>query len=251
MIARSATSLILVLAATILVASAATAAAKLTSKNSFPFAFAASSTEVFSGADCGTTASITKTLPAGATGIEVREPAVGDRDEAGGTRVTAVTVTGTVITVTVVADGATICDPAQTGYPPGATVYWTARYDLRAEYERRVQATLRVYYESYMHGAKWRMRPKTIHDSRAGLANGQRVTGIKWKRFGGRKAIGYGRLRQDFCRPDDNCPQNGKRIRLVASKPDYCKDSDRIEYLRLAGYIGRIEWFGGIITCSP
>ena len=23
------------------------------------------------------------------------------------------------------------------------------------------------------------------------------------------------------------------------------------EYLRLAGYIGRIEWFGGIITCSP
>ena len=243
-------SLMLVVAATILVASGAAAAAKLTSKNSFLFPFAASSTELISGADCGTTASITKTLPAGATDIAVREPKVGDRDKAGGTQVTAVTVTGTAITITVLADGPTICDPAQTGYPPGETVYWTARYDLRAEYERRVQATMRVYYESYIHGAKWRMRPKTIHDSRAGAAPGQRVTGIKWKRFGGRKAIGYGRLRQDYCRPDDNCPQNGKRIRLVASKPDYCKDSDRIEYLRLAGYIGKIEWFGGIITCS-
>ena len=61
----------------------------IASKNSFRFAFSASSTEVFSGADCGTTASITKTLPSGATGIKVSEPAVGDRDEAGGTRVTA------------------------------------------------------------------------------------------------------------------------------------------------------------------
>ena len=162
---------------------------------------------MFSGADCGTTASITKTLPAGASGIKVREPAVGDRDETGGgTQVTAVTVTGTEITVTVLADGATICDPAQTGYPPGATVYWTASYDLRAEYKRRVQATLRVYYESYMHGAKWKMRPKSVHDSRAGAAPGQRVTGIKWKRFGGRKAIGYGRLRQDYCRPGRQLP---------------------------------------------
>jgi hypothetical protein len=251
MIARSATSLALVLAATILVASGATAAAKLTSKNSFPFPFATSSREVFSGADCGTTASITKTLPPGAIDITVREPKVGDRDETGGgTQVTAVTVTGTAITITVLADGPTICDPAQTGYPPGETVYWTASYDFRAEYTRRVQATIRVYYESYIHGAKWKMRPKTIHDSRAGAAPGQRVTGIKWKRFGGRKAIGYGTLRQDYCRPRDNCPQNGKRIRLVASKPDYCKDSDRIEYLRLAGSIGKIEWFGGIITCS-
>ena len=56
MIARATKpSLILVVAAT-----------KLTSKNSFLFPFAASSTELISGADCGTTASITKTLPPGA-----------------------------------------------------------------------------------------------------------------------------------------------------------------------------------------
>jgi hypothetical protein len=39
---------------------------------------------VFSGTNCGTMASITKTLPGGATGITVPEPKVGDRDEAGG-----------------------------------------------------------------------------------------------------------------------------------------------------------------------
>jgi hypothetical protein len=241
---------ILLVAGTMLGTSSATAAAKLTAKNSVLFPFAASSTEVFSGSDCGTTASITKTLPAGATGITVRDPKVGDRDHVGGTRVTAVTVKTPVVTLTVLADGPSICDPAVTGFPPGATVPWTASYAFRAEYKRRVQATLRVYYESYIFGAKWKKRPKTVHDARAGAALGQRVTGIKWKRFGGRKAIGVGRLRQDFCRPGDNCPQNGRRIRLVASKPDYCKDSDRIEYLRLRGFIGKIDWFGGSISCS-
>ena len=63
---------------------------------------------MFSGADCGTTASITKTLPPGAIDITVREPKVGDRDDSGGgTQVTAVTVTGTAITITVLADGPT------------------------------------------------------------------------------------------------------------------------------------------------
>jgi hypothetical protein len=246
---RSAAMFLLVAGVT-LATSGTTAAAKLTAKNSVLFPFAASSTEVFSGSDCGTTVAITKKLPVGATGIAVREPKVGDRDRGGGTRVTAVTVSGAVVTLTVLADGPSICDPAVTGYPPGATVPWTASYAFRAEYKRRVQATLRVYYESYIFGAKWKKRPKTVRDARAGAALGQRVTGIKWKRFGGRKAIGYGRLRQDYCRPGDNCPQNGKRIRLVASKPDYCKDSDRIEYLRLRGFVGKIDWFGGNIECS-
>jgi hypothetical protein len=242
---------VLVVAGTLLVASGTTSAAKLTPKNSVLFVFGASSTEVFSGTNCGTTASITKTLPRGAKAITVREPEVGARDENGGTRVTAVTVAGTAVTITIVADGPAICDPAVSGYPPGATVPWTVSYDFRAEYKRRVQATLRVYYESYVFGAKWKKRPKTIHDARAGAAPGERVTGIKWRRFGGKKAIGYGKLRQDYCRRGDNCPQNGKRIRLVASKPRYCKDSNRIEYLRLRGFIGKIEWFGGIIECSP
>ncbi len=70
-------------------------------------------------------------------------------------------------------------------------------------------------------------------------------------RFGGTTATGFGTLRLDYCGPGDNCPTNGKRIRVVASKPSYCKDSGKIEYLRLAGFIGKLEHFGGIISCSP
>ena len=128
---------------------------------------------------------------------------------------------------------------------------WTATYDLRAEYKRRVQATIRIFYESYIFGARWQMRPRTIHDHRRGGARGERVTGITWKQFGGKTAVGYGTLRQDFCRRGDNCPENGKRMRLVASKPDYCKDSDKIEYLSLSGYIGSREWISLYIECSP
>jgi hypothetical protein len=38
---------------------------------------------------------------------------------------------------------------------------------------------------------------------------------------------------------------------VVEARMHRRRDSDKIEYLRLAGYIGKIEWFGGIITCSP
>ena len=74
--------------------------------------------------------------------------------------------------------------------------------------------------------------------------------GIRWTTFGGRTAIGTGTLRLDYCRPGDNCPTNGKRTRLVASKPDYCTDSGKIEYLRLSVYLGKIEVSQLAITCT-
>ncbi len=249
---RAGHPLALALLSSLLVGGAAAAATPLTPANSIPFEFYASSSETFRGTDCGTTARATKRLPAGAMGIRVVTPRIGDRDrQGGGTKVTAVTVRGTAVTITVLADGPFICDPARTGVPAGEPVNWTATYDLRAEYKRRVQATIRVFYESYIFGARWQMRPPTIHDHRRGGARGERVTGITWKRFGGKTALGSGTLRQDFCRPGDNCPQNGKRMRLVASKPDYCKDSGRIEYLNLSGYIGSREWVSLSIECSP
>ena len=212
------TPLVLLVAIGLLLATGATAAAKLTSKNSFP-SFAAGSKEVFSGSRLRDDRLDHEDAPGPVhrhRGPRARSSATATNG--GGTQVTAVTVAGTAITITVLADGPPICDPAQTGYPPDEPSTGRPPYDFRAEYTRRVQATIRVYYESYIFGAKWRMRPKTIHDSRAGAAPGERVTGIRWKRFGGRKAIGYGRLRQDYCRAGDNCPQNGKRIRLVAEQ---------------------------------
>jgi hypothetical protein len=233
------------------VAGGAAAATTLNSTNSIPFGFFARSSKTFTGTNCGATATVTWQLPAGATGITVATPRIGDRDEGGGgTRVSAVAVTGTLVTITVVADGPSICDPTVTGVPAGEPVNWTATYGVRAEYRRRVQATIRIFYESYDFGARWQLRPKTIRDTRAGGGPGARVTGIRWTRFGGRTAVGSGTLRLDYCGPRDNCPENGKRIRLVASKPGYCKDSGRIEYLRLSGYIGRIDHFNNRITCS-
>lgn len=232
------------------VGGSAAAAARLTPANSIAFEFFAGGNEEFSGTNCGATATVTKPLPAGATGIRVTEPTVGARDDGGGTRVTAVAVNGTVVTVTIVADGPSICDPSQTGVPAGEPVNWRADYDVRAEYKRRVQATIRVFYESYVFGAKWKLRPRTIRDSRAGAAPGARVTGIRWKRFGGKTAVGWGKLRLDYCRRGDNCPDDGKRVRLTASKPDYCKDSGKIEYLKLAWDAGKRYRVRGLITCS-
>lgn len=230
----------------------AAAATELTPANSIPFEFGASSSETFSGPDCGTTGTVTKTLPATATGIKVLEPAVGDRDDQNGaTQVTAVAVAGTAVTITVLADGPSICDPAETGLPPGEPVAWEADYDVRIAYTRRVQTKIRIYFESYTFGAKWKLRPKAIRDTRAGAPpTGARVTGIRWKRFGGRKAVGSGRLRLDYCRPNDNCPDNNKRIRLVARKADYCQASGKIEYQRLSGYIGKLDVFGGVLSCD-
>ena len=245
-------SLLVTLPSILLVGGSAAAGTSVDSSNSILFSFFASTTEEVSGTDCGVVATFTRRLPAGAIGIKVVKPRVGDRDQPGrGTRVSAVNVTGTKVRVSVIADGPSICDPAQSGVPAGEPAEWTATYPLRAEYKRRVQATIRVFYESYIHGARWQMRPKSISDSRRGWQTAEHVTGIKWTSFGGRTAVGYGKLRLDYCRPGDNCPTNGKRIRLVASKPAYCKDSGKIEYLRLAGYLGKRELFGGIIECSP
>lgn len=212
------------------------------------------STELLTGTNCGATATFTRTLPEGSNSIKIVKPVVGEWDTTGkGTQVTAVSVVGTVVSFTVVASGPNICDPALTGYPPGEDVPWQAQHDFRAEYERRIATTLRVYYESYEIGAKWKMRPKTIQDSRKGTPRSvrQRVTNIKWKSFGGKKATGFGKLRQDFCKKSDNCPDNGKRVRLVASKPDYCKDSGQFEYLKLNLYRGKQLMSGAQITCAP
>ena len=242
-------ALVVALLSTSLAGAVALAGTKATAGNSVEFEYGDSGTDVFEGTDCGTTASVTHTLPRGARQIRVAEPDVGNRDDFGGTRVTEVAVKGEKVTITVLADGPSICDPEQTGVPEGEPVEWTARYDYRARYKRRVVAKLRVYYESYLTGARWKVRPKTVHDTRKGGPPGLRVTGIRWKRFGGKTAVGTGRMRLDYCRPGDNCPDDGRRMRLKAAKPGYCTDSGKIEYLKLTGYLDGRLYFGARIDC--
>ena len=155
------------------------------------------------------------------------------------------TVTGTTVKITVLADGPRICNPAQTGDEP---VKWAARYDLRAEYKRRVQATIRVFYESYLIGARWQLRPTTISDGRRGAATRRALHGhplVEVRRHDGDR---HRHAATGLLPPRRQLPHEREAIRLVASKPDYCADSGKIEYLRLSIYLGKIEQSGLFIT---
>jgi hypothetical protein len=220
----------------VLGSTAAASAGGLTSANSIAMEFFARSTAAFTGADCTTPVTADIQLPAGVSGVRVVEPKVGDRID--GTRVTTISINGSVVTIGVVADRVENCQS------------WQAEYDVRSEYTRRVQATMRVFFESYLFGAKWQVRPTTIRDTRRGGAPGERFTGIRWKSFGGKTAIGYGTLHQDFCRSGDNCPEDGKRARLVATHPGYCSDSGKVEYIDLAIYHGGRFRSGLHLQCS-
>jgi hypothetical protein len=229
------------LAALCILLLAAPAAAQLTSGNSVVIAFGIARATTAEGIGCDSPTNVELSLPAGASGIQVVKPRMGDRDRTGQTRVTSVNVTGTVITYSVVADDPAVCEP-------GAR--WVVDYAVRADYTRRIQATIRVYYESYLHGAKWKIRPSTIRDTRAGAPPGDRISGIKWKRFGGKTAEGVGILHLDYCRRGDNCPYDGKRARLFARNAELCRDSGKVEYRDLAVYLGKLRWSEMHIDCG-
>jgi hypothetical protein len=220
----------------------ATAAAgqELTDANSIVVPGALDSAQGFEGQNCGGTATRTKPLPSDAEDIVVTGPKVGDRDPAGGTRVTAVSLTGTVMSVSVVADGPTLCDPSR------PTVEWRANYTFTATFTQREQATIRVYFDSSLKGARWDLEATTIRNGRAGAFK-ERFTAIRWQRFGGLTAVGTGKLRQDRCR--GSCPLDGKRVRVTASDPALCEASDRIEYRRLVVTLGGRTRFSRRLSC--
>jgi hypothetical protein len=215
------------------------AAPKLTSKNSVTYKLYTASTERFLGVNCGTTATIVKTLPTGSTGIKVVAPKVGDTDQPSasksGTQITGVAVNGTTITLSAIANGP---------YAPGEPVYWKGDFKFEADYSRRIPTVIRVYYESYMYGAKWKNKPRTIQDSRKGTPRSvrSRYVNLKWKSFGGKKAIATGKAKLDYCSSGGGCPNNNARVRLVATKPRFCRNSGQFEYLNLKIYYhGRLS----------
>jgi hypothetical protein len=218
---------------------AATATAGLTDKNSAVFPFQTTGPIDFKGVNCGGTASFTESVPEGSVGIKVIKPKVGDRGASGDTVVASVAVDGVAITITVLADGPAICDPEQSGYLPGDTINWSSRFDLQAQYTRRVQVPMRINFApGTSTGTKWKQRPKWISDEAAGAPRAvrTRITGISWSQFGGLKAVGHGKWRLDYCRDKSKCSQDGMRLKLVAGDAGKCSDSGRIEYRELKTY---------------
>ncbi len=119
-------------------------------------------------------------LPALATEVQVREPRVGDTTPE--SRLTEAAVAGASVRLTAVGDGAPICDPAADPEPPSARP-WSGVYDYDIAFRERVSAR-------YWSGAgKLKTRPRSVT-----IRFVATVRKIRWRRFGGRQAVGFGRM---------------------------------------------------------
>jgi hypothetical protein len=234
-------SALLVLSITASAADAAT----LTSKNSvvaqFPFAEYVEARAP----DCATAGIGVIPAPADALSVNVASPKVGANLQ--GVRVTAVDAAAPGFSITFNAEPS-VCDPVINDYPPGTVVPWNIRTLATGTYDRRVAACLRPYFDKYS-SKKCKVRPRKVFTGIEGIERGFRefYYGINWKSFGGRKASGRGKYKQE-CATNGRCAP-AKKVRIVADKPKLCGDSKSVEYTRLTSYSGGKLWFRQRLVC--
>lgn len=178
------------------------------------------------GVGCGAAASLVLALPASATEVQVREPRVGDTTPE--SRLTEAAVEGASVRFTAVGDGAPICDPAEDPEPPSLRP-WSGVYDYDIAFRERVSAR---YWSGTSNKLKTRPRSVTMRF----IAT---VRKIRWRSFGGRKAVGFGRMVVDsppgFTCTRRTCPGHGERFKVVLSRPSRCADNDEaVWYGRVA-----------------
>ena len=169
-----------------------------------------------SGVGCGVPASAAQALPSGAFDVQVKKPLVGARDR--DAQITGVAVQGNAVTFTAVADGAAVCDPAE-GTTPPAERPWSARFDAEASFRQRVAVVLRNLFP--LEGKRTAVRPRRVRIGLAGVARK-----IRWKRFGGRTAIGLGTYKSVVpCA--GGCTDNGTRLTVKLTRPVHCPSDSR------------------------
>ncbi len=178
------------------------------------------------GVGCGIAASTVVPLPPTSTDIRVRSPKVGDTTPE--SRLTEAAAGGASVRFTAVGDGDAICDPAEDPSVPPAERPWSGSFDTDITFRERVSAR-------YWSGTgKLRTRPRTV-----AIRFVAKVRKLRWRTFGGRKAIGFGRLRADEppgfdCTPR-TCPGHGDRFKVVLSRPSRCADNgNAVWYDRVA-----------------
>lgn len=180
------------------------------------------------GVGCGAAASLVLALPASATEVTAREPKVGDTTPE--SRLTEAAIEGASVRLTAVGDGEAICDPAEEPEPPSMRP-WSGVYDYDIAFRERVSAR-------YWSGADSNLttRPRSV--TMRFIAT---VRSIRWRRFGGRKAVGFGRLVADsppgFTCSRRTCPGHGERFKVVLSRPSRCADNGE------AVWYGRVAFF--------
>ncbi len=104
------------------------------------------------------------------------------------------------------------------------------------------------------------MRPREVRIGIAGAARG-----VRWKRFGGRKAVGFGSF-ASLIPCAGGCSDNGTRLRVELTRPGYCPrlglpghEEPAVFYVKVAFVLrqrlgvlrpGR-EWISTRLTCPP
>jgi hypothetical protein len=192
------------------------------------------------GTGCGQPGSATIDLPAGAFDVSVSKPKVGTTD--GDARVTDVNVAGSKVTVTAVGAGDSICDPGEDERDP-STRPWVAGFDYRIAFTTRV--TVAVQRDWARRRPIFVVKPSSVRIAYLGA-----VERIRWQRYGGATAIGFGRMNEDGWPGPDVCKRakclsDGKRVKVVLRNPSYCTGDDHVFYGRVSfittGRIGVIK----------
>ncbi len=151
-------------------------------------------------------------LPASAREVDVRRPRVGATT--GESRLTEAVVEGASVRFTAVGEGAFVCDP---NVPP-AEQSWSGAYYYRILFRERVSGR---YWPGAGMGERPRSRPRKITFPLFGD-----VVRIRWRSFGGRRSIGFGRLLLDeppgFDCTARTCPGHGSRFKVKLSRPGRC-----------------------------
>lgn len=190
--------------------------------------------------DCATPG--TGAIPVPAEALSVKIPGLKVGTKALGTRVTAFDLTAPGFSITFMAEP-DMCDPTINGDPPGTPVPWSVRIRTFGTYGRRVGVCLRPYFDKFS-SKKCKERPKKVFTGIEGIERGFReyYYGIRWKSFGGTKASGRGKLKQECPAGAGGCPKP-KRVRIVADRSKYCGATKSVEYTRLTSYSGGKLWF--------
>jgi hypothetical protein len=200
------------------------------------------------GVGCGLAGSTVLPLPPTSTDIRVRSPKVGDTTL--DTRLTEAAASGPSVRFTAVGAGDFICDPAEDPSVPPAQRPWSGSYDTEITFRERVSAR---YWSGRDPKLKTRPRTVSIHFV-------AKVRKIRWRTFGGRKAIGFGRLRVDeppgFNCTRRTCPGHGDRFKVVLSRPSRCADNgNAVWYDHVAFHttkrVGRIRAGGLYASVKP
>jgi hypothetical protein len=126
------------------------------------------------------------------------------------------------VTFTAVAEGDAICDPDRDPTPP-ASRRWSAEFDVEVAMKRRVVVATRA---DWLPRGGFHVRPRVVGlSSGPGPAETDTVRDVRWKSFGGRKAVGFGvfKARRFFCTSPSRCiPQHNQPVRVELTLPAYC-----------------------------